>query len=284
MNIHSPIPHYLYAKKNIITIVVFAAVFALLFINIYYPFGVDRWNNPTQIELLAFSSLITLVGVLIVALSRVLMYYVCKKNPLELWHYLVWIFCEILCMALFYSLFLKLALNDVRPFMDIARLNVKNASLILLLPYSITWLYYAWLDKKKQVERLEEAKTQNVAGPDMVVFYDEKKELRLSVKKENLLYIESAENYVNICYINKEKLSKYLLRNTLKKMEDLFAGTDIIRTHRSYMVNFQRVKVIRKDKDGLRLELDVPIVIDIPVSKTYIDKVMKTFSKLYQTN
>jgi DNA-binding LytR/AlgR family response regulator len=48
------------------------------------------------------------------------------------------------------------------------------------------------------------------------------------------------------------------------------------------MVNFEKVKVIKKDKDGLKLELDGLSVADIPVSKTYIKAVMQTFSKFYQ--
>ena len=95
--------------------------------------------------------------------------------------------------------------------------------------------------------------------------------LKFSIKKENLLYLESAENYVNICYLNKGKVSKYLLRDTLKKIEESFSGTEIIRCHRSYMVNFEKVKVIRKDRDGLKLEFDNPSVTDIPVSKTYVN-------------
>jgi DNA-binding LytR/AlgR family response regulator len=62
-------------------------------------------------------------------------------------------------------------------------------------------------------------------------------------------------------------------------MEEYFSGTEIIRCHRSYMVNFEKVKVIRKDKNGLMLELDSPSAIDIPVSKTYVDNVMQTFSR-----
>ena len=49
------------------------------------------------------------------------------------------------------------------------------------------------------------------------------------------------------------------------------------------MVNFEKVKVIRKERDGLRLEFDSPAVTDIPVSKTYVNVVMQTFSKYCQT-
>jgi DNA-binding LytR/AlgR family response regulator len=125
------------------------------------------------------------------------------------------------------------------------------------------------------------AEIQSFSGNmrDMIPFYDDKSVLKFSVKKESLLYLESTEYYISICYLNKGKISKYLLRDTMKKMEENFAGTEIVRCHRSYMVNFEKVKVIRKDKDGLKLELDNPSVIDIPVSKTYVDNVMQIFSR-----
>jgi DNA-binding LytR/AlgR family response regulator len=50
------------------------------------------------------------------------------------------------------------------------------------------------------------------------------------------------------------------------------------------MVNFEKIKVVRKDKDGLMLEFDSPVSVDIPVSKTYAEQVMNTFSKYSNLN
>jgi DNA-binding LytR/AlgR family response regulator len=151
------------------------------------------------------------------------------------------------------------------------------------LPYSVSWLYFSWRDKKEQIERLAEGQGFRASTRNMIPFYDDKGNLKFSVKKENLLYLESAENYVSICYINKDKVSKYLLRDTLKKIEETFSGSGIVRCHRSYMVNFEKVKVIRRESDGLKLGFDNPLVMDIPVSKTYINPVMETFSKYSRT-
>jgi DNA-binding LytR/AlgR family response regulator len=197
--------------------------------------------------------------------------------------YLLWIFAEVLFMALFYALFEKFLLDDTRIFSDLVKISARNTALVLLLPYSILWLYFSWIDKKEQIDRLADVQAFPSNNRNMIPFYDDKGILKFSIKKENLLYLESAENYVNICYLNKNKVSKYLLRDTLKKMEENFSGTEIIRCHRSYMVNFDKVKVMRKDKDGLKLELDNPSVTDIPVSKTYVNTVMQTFSKYCQT-
>ena len=278
------IPEYLIEKRNIVRLVVFTSIFALVFINIYSPFGADRWFNLTQPEFFTYSSLVILAGVLIVVISRVIMYQICKKFLIRVWQYLFWILIEVLFMALFYALFEKLFLDDSRIFSDLVKLSARNTSLVLLLPYSVLWLYFSWKDKKDQIDRLADIQSFSANTRNMIPFYDDKGILKFSIKKENLLYLESAENYVNICYLNKGKVAKYLLRDTLKKIEETFAGSEIVRCHRSYMVNFEKVKVIRKDKDGLMLELDNPSDIDLPVSKTYVNAVMQTFSKYSQAS
>jgi DNA-binding LytR/AlgR family response regulator len=276
LDIQKPIPHYLVEKKNILRLVLFTSLFALVFINIYSPFGADKWFNLTKLEFLTYSSLVILTGVLVVVVSRIIMYHVCKKHLINLLQYLTWIMAEIMFMALFYALFEKFVLKDVRIFTDLVRLSALNTALVLLLPYSVTWLYFSWRDTKEQIERMEEMQAFSGNTRDMIPFYDDKSILKFSVKKESLLYLEATENYISICYLNKGKVSKYLLRDTMKKMEENFSGTEIIRCHRSFMVNFEKVKVIRKDKDGLKLELDNPSVNDIPVSKTYAENVIQT--------
>ena len=278
-----PIPSYLNEKQNIVRLILFTSLFALVFINAYSPFGADRWYNLTKLEFFTYSSLTILVGVLVVVISRIIMYHLSRKLSLNIWQYLLWIFAEILSMALTYALFEKLFLKDSRLFTDLVRTSSRNTALVLLLPYSILWLYFSWRDKKEQIERLADAPAFSDNTRSMIPFYDDKGILKFSIKKENLLYLESAENYVNICYHNKGKVSKYLVRDTLKKLEENFSGTEIIRCHRYYIVNFEKVKVIRKDRDGLKLEFDNPSVTDIPVSKTYVNNVMQTFSKYSQT-
>jgi hypothetical protein len=284
IDFQKPIPPYLNEKQNIIRLILFTSLFALVFINAYSPFGADRWYNLTRFEFFTYSSLTILLGVLVVVISRILMYHLCKRHTINIWQYLLWIFAEVFSMALAYGLFEKLFLKDARMFTELIKNSSRNTALVLLLPYSVLWLYFSWRDKKEQIERLADSPPFSDNARNMIPFYDDKGILKFSVKKENLLYLESAENYVNICYMNKGKVSKYLLRDTLKKIEENFSGTEIVRCHRSYMVNFEKVKVIRKDKDGLKLEFDNPSVTDIPVSKTYVNTVMQTFSKYCQTS
>jgi hypothetical protein len=218
IDFQKPIPSYLNDKDNIIRLILFTSLFALVFINIYAPFGADRWFNLTKLQFLTFSSLVILAGVLIVVLSRIVMYHWGKIHIIYLWQYFTWIAVEIMLMALFYALFEKFILKDTRIFTYLVKLSARNTALVLLIPYSTMWLYFSWRDKKAQIDRMSEMQAFSDNTRDMIPFYDDKSVLKFSVKKENLLYLESAENYVSICYLNKGKISKYLLRDTLKKM------------------------------------------------------------------
>jgi hypothetical protein len=273
------IPAYLMDKKNLVQLVIFTSVFALVFINIYSPFGVGMKMNRTQLGILSYSSLTILGGILVVVISRLIMYYTYKKHNIRIWQYILWALGEVLCMALFYAAFEKIFLKDERLFEELVKTSAQQTALVLLLPYSASWLYFSWQDKKQQLASLEGLQGYQGSPRDMIAFYDDKSVLKFSVKKEYLLYIESAENYISIGYLDKGKLARYMLRDTLKNVEEMFSGTEIIRCHRSYMVNFEKVKIIRKGKDGLKLELEAPLTIDIPVSKTYVDGVMNTFAR-----
>jgi DNA-binding LytR/AlgR family response regulator len=97
---------------------------------------------------------------------------------------------------------------------------------------------------------------------------------------DNLIYIDSADNYATIHYINKERIANFLIRNSLKWMEEnLTKETPLVRCHRSYIINLDKVKVLRKTKAGIFMELDALNAPDIPVSKTYYDRVMEKFSQ-----
>ena len=61
--------------------------------------------------------------------------------------------------------------------------------------------------------------------------------------------------------------------------ENLAKDNALVRCHRSYIVNLDKVKVMRKTKDGIFLELDALNTPDIPVSKTFYPKVISKFSE-----
>lgn len=116
-----------------------------------------------------------------------------------------------------------------------------------------------------------------ISNNKIVNFFDEKGDLQLSLRIDNIYYIESAENYVNIYYKNKEKTERFTLRSSLKKQQEKLEKYGFIRCHRSYLVNFANILLLRKDKDGPYLDFGESGLQAIPVSKTYLDAVTAYF-------
>jgi hypothetical protein len=274
------IPIYLVQRDSIVKTTIFTGLFALAFINIYSPFGVDKWYHPTnKIELFFYSSLVILAGMFVIVLSRIIMYKFSKKFEINYGQYSIWILVEIISMAAVYSVFAKYILDDAREFMHIIKVTVKNTILVLLIPYIVLWLYFAYREKTKQLEEISHIGGIKVNPDIMVPFYDEKGKLKLSVVLDDILYIEASDNYVSVYYMLSNKISKYMVRNTLKNLDTKLKKVGFIRCHRSYLVNFNKVKVLKREKEGLYLVLNVDGEMILPVSKTYVSSIIESFSE-----
>ena len=153
---------------------------------------------------------------------------------------------------------------------------------ILLIPYVITFLVYRTHEMQQEILRLRQLVDNHgslaPAATDAIInFYDKGNRLAFSTKKSNVLYIEAADNYVNIHYTNDEKEETFILHNSLKEMEKRFTNTSLVRCHRGYMVNVDNVKLMRKENLGLMLEL-VRSAKPIPVSKSYAKPITQHFA------
>ncbi|MBI1184718.1 hypothetical protein GC194_10625 [bacterium] len=90
---------------------------------------------------------------------------------------------------------------------------------------------------------------------------------QLKIKPEDFLYANSSENYITIVYRAGGHSRKHLIRKPMKVLEEeLVEHTDIVRNHRSYMVNRLNVQNIKKVKGKVELEIGGEI---LPVSKQY---------------
>ncbi len=279
IDLHKKLPGYLTEKGNIVTHILFTAGFSLLFLNLYTPFGAITVYEVSKTTLLLYTSGVILTGLLIVALSRIIMYLLLRRGmELVIWQYLAWVAAEIVAMALFFALFEIVILDDRRTFPDLLGKSIVNTSLTLLLPYGMLWLYFSWRDNKMKLTELKEQPDGSGQKP-MIPLRDEKGVLRLSLKRSDIIYLQGSDNYVTVWYQSQGRIMKFMLRTTLRTLEDELQQEGIIRCHRSYLVNIERVKLIRREKDGLQLELDSTPPSTVPVSRTYMHEVLSAFGQ-----
>lgn len=276
------IPSYILEKKNIIKLIVFVTFFVLTFVVIFKPFNSNKGRNID--EYVIYTTIMLAIGLSVFVGSRILMYRLRNKIIFYYRTFIVWVSVEITLISFACSLFYWL--NDARDvafFTAFPKIFLYTIA-ILFLPYSISFLYLELKEKNKVLERIKsthnksDTEKQPNEESNLIHFSDDRGNLKLSVSINNLFFIEADDNYVKICYINKEKVTHFILRNSLKNIEETFSDINLIRCHRSYIINPLKVKVMRRDKDGLFIELDAKSLPDIPVSKTYSQQVISLFS------
>lgn len=273
---------YMTNKSNLVRLIVFTAIFSLCFINLYCPFDSMTWyEEMSRPRYFLVSSLLVLVGILVIAFSRFLMYRFVRKHSLYYLEYAVWVVAEVFVLSACYTC-MTIAVNDNLSWwswhdvIEVFKSANINTFLVILLPYSVSWLYFSYEDKKRRLQRIEESMKPT---KDNVVlqFRDEKGEIRFSVASNKIVYIESADNYVIINYESNNKMTSFMLRNTLKRVAHELRDTPIKRCHRSYMVNFERITALRRKNDEVNLEFDIVDIKEIPVSKTYANEMTEAF-------
>jgi len=94
---------------------------------------------------------------------------------------------------------------------------------------------------------------------------------------EDLCYIQSADNYAEIFYLKNKEQKKEILRNSLQRLEDQIhtqiKDSNIIRCHRSFLVNLDQVRSISGNAQGYKLHLDL-CEDPIPVSRSKSKEVL----------
>lgn len=277
-------PHYLTQKRSILRFLVCVCLFATFFVIIYKPMGMmrtgeslSRWNMTIYTAILVATGFVTLL------LSRLLLYRRQKRRPLPLAGYAVWLLLEVAVFTLSLTL-LAYLLNertDIGFFRLMARILADVVG-ILLVPYIVTILLFMLDEKRMKISALnamirQQAEASSLGQASTVNFYDRGGKLVFSTKKANILFIESADNYTNIHYLDEGREACFILHNSMKNVDEAYSPMGMLRCHRGYMVNIENVKLIRREKDGLVIELNFGGR-TIPVSKTYTDKVAHSFA------
>lgn len=274
------IPDYLKDRSTIITQVMFVSIFALVFINIYSPFNASSWFEVGRIEFFFYSSAFILSGMLIIVISKMIFVLLAGRVRFTYLLFGIWNLMEIVLLAAAYLVvdlyLLKSGADLVERYMDLLFITL----LVLAIPYSLSWLWLSLKDKRSKLENLTKNTSLEFRERQMISFRDETEKLRFSIKSRDILYVESTDNYVTVHTNEEGRLKKVMLRNTMKRLEKELDGTLIHRCHRSYMVNFENIKLVKLISANLYIYMDFREEIRIPVSKSYAEHVHEFLNRV----
>lgn len=208
-----------------------------------------------------------ILGVLLA--TRIPMIFVSRKWMPTQRQYVFMCFFEELFASGFTALYLWLFTKKIDAYFMFFGYSIVYLAMAMVIPYLILYQHFTILEKEEAIDN-----AGRMTFGEKVRFLDERGNVKLIVAQASILYIQSDENYLRIYYLDEGKITSYLLRSSMKRIEDLCAKNGLVRCHRSYFVNKNRVEVLQKEKDFTYAVLDVPNAARIPVSKNYYDQVL----------
>jgi hypothetical protein len=112
---------------------------------------------------------------------------------------------------------------------------------------------------------------------EIEIFTDSRSE-NLKLKYASILFIRSADNYIEIFYQENGQIVKKLIRSTLKNIETQLAiKKQFIRCHRTCIVNTMHIEKLQRNYSGYYLKLNF-YEDAIPVSRQYLMQVKSSLS------
>ena len=279
------IPGYLRDRYQLLGTVTFAAFFSVVFMVVSIPFSNNAWFRLGNSTFFGFTALFAAGCLLIMIASKVVMYKTRNRFPMTYWQYAGWNLAEIILISVLYTVFtVTIAQPEDQSLLAIFFHSLVYTFVCLGVPCIIAAMFFTIIDQNRTIRlmNMRDVVTDEVpeeAAPvQKFTLFDNNGVLKLSVSSANLYYVESDDNYIKVWYSdNKGALQTYMLRCRLKTVEESFAGSDLLRCHRKFIVNMAKVKVLQKVGATYEITLDNEAIAPIPVTKTYIEDVLKRF-------
>lgn len=156
--------------------------------------------------------------------------------------------------------------------------------LVAIIPVTIIVLLVHMSLLKTRLRRAEKIskKLQSSSGEKeqaLLRFDSETGTENVNIPPKDLLFIQSSDNYSTIIWQEGSQIQKAMLRSTLKRLEDQISSPNIVRCHRSFIVNLASAYSVTGNANGYKLYLKNHSD-PIPVARRYGKQVLQILNRL----
>jgi len=270
-----PYPFYENSKQGL-GICLSIGVFIASFCYFFKPFGLDQVSST---GLLGYGLVSFVVCSLFIVVLPLIFKFYLKTEGWKIYKELLWIFLIVISLAIanyYYSgLFFDRSDNTISTFLFV----VFCTALIALIPAIAIILYKQLFVYKKIIRDTQKLETKIALqtlvhqkldnSTQAISFISENNNDNLSVQSNDICYLSSSGNYVEIFYHKEGIIEKKLLRNNISKIEkQLVKFPRLARCHRSFIINLDKIVKVNGNLQGYQLKFEG---IDklVPVSRSY---------------
>ena len=261
----------------------FISVGVFLFILFFQPFPLEMLDyNDRLLYIIGFGLIIFLLGVSVLILIPL---YFSEWYKLSGWESNPPIILSLLFLVL-----TSTAFSFYIRYVGMTQLTfyvVFKGVLVCLIPLIILIILY----KNKYLEQVnnvlqEQNKNyiskirqyEQTEDDEEIEILSENKSDKLKLKYKNIAAVKSADNYIEIYYLENDSVEKKLVRNTLKNIESQLSNKrNFVRCHRTSIVNIKYVEKLVRSYSGYGLRISC-LEERLPVSRQYLMQVKDIIS------
>lgn len=305
--LNKPFPRSEINKRSVITNF-FVGCFVALFLIVFEPFDLSQWQTDMKaLKLAGFG----LVSFIIPILVSIVIYKLIHKKPIEdnwtvgkeiiviliilitialgnmlygkffsmmpfTWNGFLFAFVSVLLIGIF-----PVTLHVLRKHNKLLKINLENAVAVNLhlQPTEIKTETNLKIPYEDPLPNMPDHIADEIKTVPKLIFIAENEKDKVEILPEQLLYIESADNYSNIVFIENEKIKKQLIRSSLKRIETQVKLDHIVRCHRTFIVNLKNVKNVEGNAAGYKLSFNKDNYF-VAVSRNYGNLVLEKLKAL----
>ncbi len=262
-------PHPFIFNWSSITI---PGVVTFFVIWVFEPFGLNRLESSMVLKISGFLMLLVsvVVWVMVPLMRKILPAWMDKEEwtlGKEVLQIIIVLTVITFMIFLSVNLFLETSTNQWSLFTIIL---LKTVS-VSILPILLVVLFEQYMHNRKKLNeaiRLTQELKQN-GQPEVskvIKLFAENGKLALQLETNELVYMQSDGNYVDVFHFNQGKLEKSIVRNRLKSLLELLPDEDFFHCHKRYLINGHHVLKVEGNARNLELSLR-GVEEKIPVSR-----------------
>lgn len=262
------------AKKNF-QIYLGISIIVFLFVLFFQPFAITKFEFETKLLFYTGFGLIILIFLL---LNQILFHNLLlqpnRNKPGDHLLFSLYHFSLTASTGLAFVFYIR--------YVGQVQINFSIVVKVIFICISLPFAFHIKNTLRSYKHHLKELRKENQSLQDKLRKFSEtyaNKYVELISEKDadnfrvlvsKIVFARSADNYVEIGYLQDDEVKKKLIRNTLKNIEkQLREFNNFIRTHRTSLVNIQYVHKLNKNFQSYWLSLDNTTE-TIPVSRQYL--------------
>ncbi len=279
--LNKPFP-FVEKKKHKVLVSILFSIFIYVFLLTFQPFGISTIQYYKGIFIAGFSGISFIVLMLSFFVTPIVLK---KKLDLKKWNIksaLIFIIVQFLIITILNWTYNSIVGKDITEQHSLLFFVFITTSVGIIPTFFLIYFIEKHLTPKNQYIASHFVSNINtktsIFKNEIISLLSKNNNETITICLKDFLCIKSEGNYLNVYFLDNNKTTSKLIRNSISNIEEQFRSFEQIkRCHRSFLVNLDKVEHITGN--ARRLNLHVPnLNFTIPVSRTFPKEILKKFN------